>query len=212
MTRSRLLCSLLAGCLIGAAWTLMVPASLAADPALQGAAAPAEGLQTAEPPARPVASSRTVILLRHAEKGSDDRRDPSLSEAGEARARALARLLSKAGVTQLFASEYKRTQATLAPLAAALDVPVVAHPASDSAGLVRRLRALPPGSVAVVAGHSNTVPELAAALGAALPALSETPRGAMLAEEEYDRLFVLSFLATPAPGAPALLELRYGDD
>src|SRR5690348_2764504 len=64
-------------------------------------------------------SLATVILVRHGEKATDDPRDPSLSPAGEARARALAAMLAKAGVTHLFATQYRRTQATISPLASA---------------------------------------------------------------------------------------------
>ena len=42
-----------------------------------------------------------VFVLRHAEKGGGDPQDPELSEAGTARAHALARFLGAAGVTHL---------------------------------------------------------------------------------------------------------------
>lgn len=152
----------------------------------------------------------TVILVRHAEKAKDDPRDPSLSEAGLARAVALADLVGKAGVTHLFASEYTRTQRTLAPLAKVSQLEVEVVSARLQPKLLKRLLELEPGSVAVVAGHSNTIPAIASALGATLSNLVETPRGAMLGDGEYDRLFLLTLPPAVTKGvATKTIELRY---
>lgn len=165
---------------------------------------PAAGAEVASPAP---ATLSTVILVRHAEKGTDDPRDPTLNEAGLARAAALAELLGGAGVTHLFASEYRRTQDTLAPLAAALGLEVAVHPARDGAGLAGLVGSLPAGSVAVVAGHSNTIPALARALGVTPPGLIDAPGGAVMDEGEYGRVFVITH-APGAPVAPRLMELR----
>src|SRR5262245_25473842 len=81
----------------------------------------------------------TVVLVRHAEKATDDPDDPSLSDAGRERALALARLLRGAGVSHLFASEYRRAAATVEPLARMTGVEITRLPARDVAGLVGRL-------------------------------------------------------------------------
>jgi broad specificity phosphatase PhoE len=152
-----------------------------------------------------------VVVLRHAEAESSTagERDPELSEAGAERAAVLARLLGEAGVTHLFASEYQRTQATLAPLADALELEVVVVPARDSAAQVASLRALPPGAVAVVAGHSNTVPTLARELGGEMRDLVEQPgHGTVLPHEAYDR--IAQVVLPAGGGAGRMIELRYG--
>lgn len=141
----------------------------------------------------------TVIFVRHGEKAKGDPRDPSLSPAGAARAAAVATTLRAAGVTHLFASEYRRTQATLRPLAAASGLAVATIAASDGAALLTALRGLPPGSVAVVAGHSNTLPGLIRGLAGAAPVDID--------EDEFDRMFVV---VVPAAGPARVLELRYG--
>jgi len=165
----------------------------------------------------PVPGPRTVLLVRHAEtaESTESVRDPELSELGERRAADLARLLSSAGVTHLFASEYRRTGATLAPLAAARELEVEVVPAREAEVLLARLGELPGGAVAVVAGHSNTVPGLVASLGGEVRDLVEHPEyGPMLDSRDYDRLFVVH-LAPENDGDDArasTLELRYGSD
>jgi len=150
----------------------------------------------------------TVILVRHAEKDSaKDRNDPPLTAAGTARAEELARLLGHARATRLVASEFQRTQATLAPLAKATGLAVELRPAQELDALAAELAAAPAGSVTVVAGHSNTLPALAERLGAPLPGVA---RGAHLGDDEYDRVFVLTLgLAPEAERGALALELRY---
>lgn len=148
--------------------------------------------------------ARTVILIRHAETGGDTRtdRDPELSEAGEQRAADLASLLGHAGVTHLFSSEYKRTQATLAPLGKAAELEVQVISARDPEAQIKALDALPEGSIAVLAGHSNTVPALVGKLGGTFTKHPEAPDGPpTLLHDQYSRLFVLA--------GPSTLELRY---
>lgn len=158
----------------------------------------------------------TVFLTRHGEKAADDPKDPTLSPAGTARAAALAESLEGVRVTHLFASEFKRTQATLAPLAQRRGLTVTVVPAQAAAELVAQLRALPAGSVAVVAGHSNTVPRLVEALGGTIDGLGDGlidgPAGRMLPDAEYGRLMAV---VLPPPEAAdrkprATLRLHYG--
>lgn len=111
---------------------------------------------------------RQIYLLRHAEKALSDpaakERDPKLSDEGRARAEALVGLFREVRVTRLYASEWRRTQETLLPLSIASGVEIRVRPASDVDALVRELEQdyYP---VAVVCGHSNTVPLIAQGLG-----------------------------------------------
>jgi len=155
------------------------------------------------------AAPRTVILVRHGEKEASpkDPRDPSLSELGAARARELARLLGSTGATKCFTSELKRTQETVAPLAQVLGVTSEPLPAAKSEVVVAALDALAPGTVAVVCGHSNTVPRLAELLGAPLAGTVVDRGVTMLPDDAYDRVFVIT---RPASGPASCVELRYG--
>lgn len=189
--------------------TLLTALTLFAVAATTPSAGARDGTLAA--PARAAERGVTVILVRHAEKATGgDARDPDLSPAGEARAAALARLLGAAGVTHLYASEYKRTQATLAPLAAATKLTTTVSGAAKAAELADTLRALPAGSIAVVAGHSNTVPDLARRLGAPLAGLTDSKNGPVLPEEAFDRVYAVTLPPRGVEAAPTVLELRYG--
>ncbi len=140
----------------------------------------------------------TVFVVRHAEKGPENP-DPSLTPAGQQRAAELARVLTGAQVSAAFASEFKRTQETVAPLAAQLGLTPVMVPAGKMDDLIAQLRALPPGSRAVVASHSNLVHLIVEKLtGVKIPALTDT---------DYDRLVVVTVLPD---GKGEAVVLRYG--
>src|SRR5207302_9382890 len=100
----------------------------------------------------------TIFIVRHAEK-ADATKDPDLSEAGRARSDALAKTLRDANITAIYASEFKRTQQTAAPLAKTLSITVATLPAKDNnAALIAKLRAST-GNTLVV-GHGDTIPAL----------------------------------------------------
>jgi len=122
----------------------------------------------------------TIFIVRHAEK-ADATKDPNLSEAGRARAEALAKTLKDANITAIYATEFKRTQQTAAPLAKALGITVTILPAKDNAALVAKLRAS--NGNALVVGHGDTMPDLIKALGISDPI--------NIAENDYDNLFAV---------------------
>jgi len=98
----------------------------------------------------------TVILVRHAEKGTDDPKDPELSEAGKQRAQHLAQVLKKIKVDAIYSTPYKRTRNTVAPLAEAKGISVLDYNPSKKEELDMMLQKYAGGTIVVV-GHSNTV-------------------------------------------------------
>jgi broad specificity phosphatase PhoE len=140
----------------------------------------------------------TVIALRHADidvpPGSAD---PDLNAAGRARANALTHVVERAGVSTIFTSEFARTQQTVEPSARELGLVPRLAPAATT--LARDAMAGRFGGVLLVAGHSNTVPMILAALGAAAPPV--------IREREFDNLFVLT---THSGDDAQLVHLRYG--
>lgn len=144
-------------------------------------------------------AQHSVFVVRHAERADGGAAgmttsDPNLSEAGKARAQSLAAVLKDAGITAIYVTEYKRTQQTAAPLAAALSVQVTVVPSKDVAALIGQLKGS--GGNSLVIGHSNTVPEVIEQLGIADPV--------KLADTDYDFLFVVT-----AGSPPSLLRLHY---
>ena len=145
-----------------------------------------------------------VFLVRHAEKAATPGPDPELSEAGRARAAALAEALRDAGVDAVLATQFRRTQLTAEPLAAALGVaPEVVRAEGGAEAHARAVadavRARHVGRTVLVVGHSNTVPAIVGALGG--------PRLEELCEGEYANLFVMVL----RPGEePALARSRFG--
>ena len=146
---------------------------------------------------QPEQRSTVVFLVRHAEKAAEPKEDPPLSERGRERAARLAELLGEAGVTALYATEWRRTQDTLKPLAERLQRSVRVLPAKDDAAFARAIRA-ERGGVVVVAGHSNTLGPILEALGAA--PIAE------IADTDYDNLFMATL--TPA-GEVRVVRLRW---
>jgi phosphohistidine phosphatase SixA len=187
---------------IKAAALTSVALALLFVPALASGSSPSRATEKTQPV--------TVFLLRHAEKLVTDDPDPLLSEAGETRSQQFARLVSRAGVTHLFASQFRRTQDTLAPLGAALELETQVVPTQSPDELVERLRGLPPGAIAVVAGHSNTIPQLVALLGGKARDLVEHPTyGMILPDACYDRLYVVTLPKAP-DAQTQTLELLFG--
>jgi phosphohistidine phosphatase SixA len=144
---------------------------------------------------------RTIYLVRHADKVSEDT-DAPLSDAGRERAACLANTLSDAHVQQIFTSELQRTRQTAAPLADKLHLKPVAIPLSQPEKLIEAIRQSTAANVLVV-WHDATLAKVMSALGAPeIPPIEHT---------EYDRFFILTLPGDPARSRPTFVALRYCD-
>jgi len=141
----------------------------------------------------------TIFVVRHAEKVESTQKDPPLTEAGEARARALLHALKDTGVTAVYASQFKRTLQTVTPLASALGLDVQQVDARDTAALVNRVLHDDRGGTIVICGHSNTVPDIITALG------GEAVKP--LTERDYDNLYMV---VREGDGSARVILLNYG--
>ena len=150
--------------------------------------------------ASPAAAQPTIFVVRHAERADTDqapaRRWPLTRPVGcgAGSAVSLATLLKDAKITAIYATEFKRTQQTAAPLAKALGLTVTIVTSKSAPELIDRLKTSK-GNVLVV-GHSNTVPEIIEALGVITPVT--------IGDNDFDNMFLLT-LSSP----PALLRLHY---
>ncbi len=148
------------------------------------------------------ALAQTVVIVRHGEKVSPNG-DPDLSPAGQARAQALAASLAGAKVALVLATPLKRTQQTGQPTAGAaglrivpiaLDGGAVAH----AQRVAEAAREAPADATVLIVGHSNTVTDIARALG--------DPAPEVLTDCEYDHMTVIQL----GGAAPKAIHARYG--
>jgi broad specificity phosphatase PhoE len=127
-------------------------------------------------------TTTTFLLVRHAEKATDDPRDPALTPAGLQRAERLARLLADRPLTAVYTTDYRRTRQTAQPTAAShgLDVTIydAGQPPNEFAQTLRQRHA---GETILVVGHSNTVPGILSQLCECM--------GHPLEDDDYGDLF-----------------------
>ena len=144
----------------------------------------------------------TIILVRHAEKKVEPNNpDPDLTPEGEARAKEIARMLGDAGVNVIYATQYKRTQQTVKPLADRVGVTTTTLDANQTEELTRRIQTNHRGQTIFVAGHNNTVPAL-------VTALSGDNYG-VIPESEYDNMFIVTIYRF---GKAKVVKLKYGSE
>ena len=120
----------------------------------------------AQPAAHP------VYVMRHLNTPGGQP-DPDLLPEGQAAAIALADLMETDQFegrrpVAIYVTDFKRSRQTAAPAAARLALNITLYDPRDTPGLIARVRA-EPGPVLIV-GHSNTVPDIVAALGGTRPA------------------------------------------
>lgn len=125
-----------------------------------------------------------LFLVRHAERDASGGDAALLNQIGEQRAQCLARTLDRAGITQIYATEIKRTQQTAAPLAEEFHLQPKIVPHDNVNELVKDLKATGTAKVLVVA-HADTLPKIIAQLGAgSLPEARPN-------EQNYDYLVII---------------------
>lgn len=137
------------------------------------------------------------FILRHAEKTADQD-DPALSPAGIDRANALAMMLSDAGITAIHSTDYKRTRETVNPLGERTGLETRLYDPMKPEAFLQAL--LEEGGRHVIAGHSNTVPEMVQLLGG-------EPGSEIDEKGEFDRLYII----TLRNGGSDFVLLRYGN-
>ncbi len=129
----------------------------------------------------------TVYIVRHAEKDMSDLKnaDPDLSEEGRNRAKKLAEQLKKEKFDVVFSTKYKRTIQTVDLVARKNSLNVEYYNPADFKGLAERIKTKYKNKKVLIAGHSNTVLELAEAFGVKRPLAS-------LTDDDYDFLFKIT--------------------
>lgn len=146
-------------------------------------------------------STSNIYIVRHGERANDTD-TTSLSAAGHERAKALATRLANTQIDSIFVTPYTRTAQTAAVVAAQLHLPLTKYPATPITTIANRLANLQ-GKNALVVGHSNTVLEMARALGT-------TPSMTKIEHLDYDNLLFIQVKRTPFGRRVHLYEEVYG--
>ncbi len=148
------------------------------------------------------ASTTVVVLVRPAEKDAATIDDPPLSPDGEQRAQMLAQLLGEnSGVGRLdaiYASDSRRAQQIIAPLAERLGKRPVIVQGSDVGAVANRITRGHDGGTVLFVGNGTLIPQLVQELSGIEPNSSN--------EREHDTLYVVSI---PTFGRANVLRLRY---
>ena len=108
-------------------------------------------------------------------------------------------MFGDSGITAIYATQYKRTQQTVKPMADKLRLPLIKVEAKETPELVKQIRARGAGQTIFIAGHNNSVPEIIAAMGG--------PQLPIIPETEYDNLYILT---VQSDGSAKLLKMKYG--
>jgi broad specificity phosphatase PhoE len=149
-------------------------------------------------------TTTTIVVIRHAEKQVNSISDAPLAPDGELRAARLAQMFGDAAqfgrLQKIYVTDTRRSQQSAAALAQRLAlVPEIVAARTGSRELARRVLRENRGGRALVIGHSNTVPEIVAALGDS----SDVPA---MADDEFDTLYVVT---VPTVGRPSVLRMKY---
>jgi broad specificity phosphatase PhoE len=107
-------------------------------------------------------ATKTIILIRHAEKETSemtDQNDPPLTAAGNERAERLVKKIGKYRPGAIYSTNYKRTRNTVEPIAKRRGITVQIYDGSKPQDLVNTIMASKTKRFIVV-GHSNTIPPL----------------------------------------------------
>jgi broad specificity phosphatase PhoE len=149
------------------------------------------------------ANSTTVIVIRHAEKESTTQPNPPLSPEGQARAELLARMFGEAQgagrVDRIYVSDTLRSKSTATPLASRLGIALNVAPNDDSKRLAHRVLRENSGKRVMIVGHSNTVPDIVAALSG----WSDIPK---MDDKDYGVMYIVT---VPRIGRANVLRLNY---
>lgn len=143
--------------------------------------------------AQGLSEQTTIILLRHAEKDTSNpgstmmQANPELSLKGKQRAEKLLEILKQYSFDCIFSTNFNRTRNTVLPIAKRLNKEIILYDPKNQQVFADKLKSLKRQTILVV-GHSNTIPTL-------VNLLIGQPKYPNLADDEYDKIWILTFEA-----------------
>ncbi|MCL1125612.1 SixA phosphatase family protein [Shewanella surugensis] len=141
----------------------------------------------------------SLYLTRHAEKQDEKgNRDPNLSEQGQARALRIANMFEHININYLFSTPYHRTKQTLTPLSQSKNLAITEYDPREQDAFITQLKNNYCGQTLVIAGHSNTVPDMLQDLGIHFNVSIGKYRfkyqpSIILSEHEFGQMFFIRF-------------------
>ena len=149
-------------------------------------------------------ATTTIIFVRHAEKNLSVEDDPELTEAGQRRVFELTRQMKDAdvvaGIDAIYSTPFRRNLATVEPLSELLELPINLYNKNEYESVLETILDKHKGKIILVVGHSDTLANLMAELGAS----KSVP---VIADNEYDNIYIVSI---PWFGKTKTIRLRYG--
>lgn len=137
-----------------------------------------------------LAQTSTYILLRHAEKDTSTagstmmKADPPLTQQGRERAEKLLTVLAAYTPDAIYSTNYARTKSTVTPLAKKFNKEIQVYDPKDLVIFSEKLLQ-EKGKTIIVAGHSNTTPQL-------VNLLIKEKKYANLDESVYNQLWIVT--------------------
>lgn len=127
-------------------------------------------------------SRTTIYIVRHGEKDLQQKNNPPLTPSGLQRAQDLARLLKDEPIRFVYSTNFIRTISTAQPTADEHQVAITLY---DSIPQLINLISFYNKKDLLIAGHSNTMLDIAKALGTT-PVIQE------IADSDYDNLLIVN--------------------
>lgn len=137
-----------------------------------------------------LSQTSTYILLRHAEKDTTAagsammKADPPLTQQGRERAEKLLTVLAAHTPDAIYSTNYTRTKSTVTPLAKKFNKEIQVYEPKDLMIFAEKLLQ-EKGKTIIVAGHSNTTPQL-------VNLLIREKKYANLDESVYNQLWIVT--------------------
>jgi 2,3-bisphosphoglycerate-dependent phosphoglycerate mutase len=98
-----------------------------------------------------------IYIIRHAEKGNNDPKDPDLSEKGRERAESWSKFFKQIDFDSIYASPRKRTHQTAKPTAQSKNLAIQTYPIGEEVQILDGIASDPAKKILWV-GHSNSIP------------------------------------------------------
>lgn len=128
-------------------------------------------------------SRQTIYIVRHAEKDTIQKNNPSLTLLGLERAQDLSKLLKDKPISNIYSTNFLRTISTAQPTANEHQLTITLY---DSIPQLNALLSFQKNKSVLIVGHSNTIIPIAVSMGT-------HPVKKEIEDQDYDNLFIIRF-------------------